>query len=143
MPRGMTGRCSKLCAVMLFLQCRNKEQGPIVDDTGFLKNGTHSVGVARQYRGQVGKQENCSVAVCLSITTMKSSLPICMAAAVTTLLEEREMSLIVQLVVSAIPRPSPDNSMHSRRRHCDHSTEPPPSGCPKVIICNGVPGDRC
>lgn len=77
------GRCSKLCAVMLFLQCRNKELGPIVDDTGFLKKGTHSVGVARQYRGQVVKQENCRVAVSLSITTMKSSLPICMAAPLT------------------------------------------------------------
>jgi SRSO17 transposase len=57
-----------------------EEQGPIVawivDDTGFLKKGTHSVGVARQYCGQVGKQENCQVAVSLSISTMKASLPI-------------------------------------------------------------------
>jgi SRSO17 transposase len=57
-----------------------QEQAPImaliVDDTGFLKKGTHSVGVARQYCGQVGKQENCRVAVSLSISTMKASLPI-------------------------------------------------------------------
>jgi SRSO17 transposase len=47
-----------------------------VDDTGFVKKGTHSVGVARQYCGQVGKQENCRVAVSLSISTTHASLPI-------------------------------------------------------------------
>src|SRR6201981_12187 len=48
----------------------------IVDDTGFVKKGTHSVGVARQYCGQVGKQENCRVAVSLSVATEEASLPI-------------------------------------------------------------------
>ena len=48
----------------------------IVDDTGFVKKGTHSVGVARQYCGQVGKQENCRVAVSLSVATEQASLPI-------------------------------------------------------------------
>jgi len=47
----------------------------IVDDTGFPKKGLHSVGVARQYCGQVGKQENCQVAVSLSLATRKASLP--------------------------------------------------------------------
>jgi len=59
---------------------RMKESGPvvawIVDDTGFVKKGRHSVGVARQYCGQVGKQENCQVAVSLSVTTAQASLPI-------------------------------------------------------------------
>jgi SRSO17 transposase len=54
-------------------------QGPvvawIVDDTGFPKKGTHSVGVARQYCGQLGKQENCRVAVSLSLATGTSRLP--------------------------------------------------------------------
>ncbi len=50
--------------------------GWIVDDTGFPKKGTHSVGVARQYCGQVGKQENCRVAVSVSVATSQSSLPI-------------------------------------------------------------------
>src|SRR5688572_25441417 len=45
----------------------------IVDDTGFPKKGSHSVGVARQYCGQVG---NCRVAVSLSVATWASSLPI-------------------------------------------------------------------
>src|SRR5579864_718299 len=48
----------------------------IVDDTGFVKKGTHSVGVTRQYCGQVGKQENCRVAVSLSVATEQASLPI-------------------------------------------------------------------
>ena len=48
----------------------------IVDDTGFVKKGTHSAGVVRQYCGQVGKQENCRVAVSLSVATEQASLPI-------------------------------------------------------------------
>ena len=48
----------------------------IVEDTGFVKKGTHSVGVVRQYCGQVGKQENCRVAVSLSVATEQASLPI-------------------------------------------------------------------
>ena len=38
----------------------------IVDDTGYPKKGTHSVGVARQYCGQLGKQDNCQVAMSVS-----------------------------------------------------------------------------
>ena len=48
----------------------------IVDDTGFPKKGTHSVGVTHQYCGQLGKQENCRVAVSLSMATEHASLPI-------------------------------------------------------------------
>jgi SRSO17 transposase len=48
----------------------------IVDDTGFPKKGTHSVGVTRQYCGQLGKQENCRVAVSLSLATEQTSLPV-------------------------------------------------------------------
>src|SRR5260221_2424820 len=48
----------------------------IVDDTGFPKKGTHSVGVARQYCGQLGKQENCRVAVSVSLATEQASLPV-------------------------------------------------------------------
>ena len=48
----------------------------IVDDTGFPKKGKHSVGVARQYCGQLGKQDNCQVAVSLSMASEKASLPV-------------------------------------------------------------------
>ncbi|MGF6546800.1 IS701 family transposase [Paraburkholderia youngii] len=48
----------------------------IIDDTGFPKKGKHSVGVARQYCGQLGKQDNCQVAVSLSVATGEASLPV-------------------------------------------------------------------
>src|SRR3712207_2432211 len=48
----------------------------IVDDTGFPKKGRHSVGVARQYCGELGKQDNCQVAVSLSVANERASLPI-------------------------------------------------------------------
>jgi len=48
----------------------------IIDDTGHPKKGKHSVGVARQYCGQLGKQENCQVAVSLSVANESASLPI-------------------------------------------------------------------
>ena len=48
----------------------------IVDDTAFPKKGRHSVGVARQYCGQLGKQDNCQVAVTLSVANDAASLPI-------------------------------------------------------------------
>jgi SRSO17 transposase len=48
----------------------------IIDDTGFPKQGRHSVGVARQYCGELGKQDNCQVAVSLSIANHHASLPV-------------------------------------------------------------------
>ncbi len=48
----------------------------IVDDTGMPKKGQHSVGVARQYCGQLGKQDNCQVAVSVSLATRSASVPI-------------------------------------------------------------------
>lgn len=48
----------------------------IIDDTGFRKYGKHSVGVARQYCGQLGKTENCQVAVSLSLATVEGSVPL-------------------------------------------------------------------
>src|SRR5690349_6455143 len=48
----------------------------IVDDSSFPKQGTHSVGVARQYCGQLGKPDNCQVAVSLLVANDHASLPI-------------------------------------------------------------------
>src|SRR6478752_7887971 len=48
----------------------------IIDDTGFPKKGRHWVGVARQYCGQLGKRDNCQVAVSLSLANHAASLPV-------------------------------------------------------------------
>ena len=43
----------------------------ILDETGFVKKGTHSVGVARQYSGTAGRIENCQIGVFLSYASPK------------------------------------------------------------------------
>jgi SRSO17 transposase len=48
----------------------------IVDDTATPTKGPHSLGVARQSCGQLGKQETCQVAVTLSVANDHASLPI-------------------------------------------------------------------
>jgi SRSO17 transposase len=48
----------------------------VVDDTGFLKQGSHSVGVHRQYTGTAGKVTNCQVGVSLEIATASQHAPI-------------------------------------------------------------------
>jgi len=48
----------------------------VVDDTGFPKQGRHSVGVQRQYSGTLGKVGNCQIGVSLSVATRTEQLPI-------------------------------------------------------------------
>src|SRR5690606_10416994 len=48
----------------------------IIDDTGFLKQGTHSVGVQRQYTGSAGKITNCQIGVSLCAATATEQLPL-------------------------------------------------------------------
>jgi SRSO17 transposase len=69
-----------LAAVRAYALPALLERGPVrawlVDDTGLPKKGKLSVGVARQYCGQLGKRDNCQVAVTLSVATEHASLPI-------------------------------------------------------------------
>lgn len=48
----------------------------IIDDTGFLKQGKHSVGVQRQYTGSAGKVANCQIGVSLVVATAHDHLPV-------------------------------------------------------------------
>ena len=49
----------------------DREAVLIVDETGFLKKGTKSVGVARQYSGTAGRIENCQIGVFLAYASGK------------------------------------------------------------------------
>ncbi len=62
--------------VLPIIEQRGPVRGWMIDDTGIPKKGKHSVGVARQYCGQLGKQDNCQVAVTLSLASDHASLPI-------------------------------------------------------------------
>jgi SRSO17 transposase len=62
--------------VLPAIEAQGKIEAWIVDDTGFAKKGVHSVGVARQYCGRLGKTDNCQIAVTLSIANHAASLPV-------------------------------------------------------------------
>jgi SRSO17 transposase len=62
--------------VLAVMERREPIQVWIIDDTGIPKQGKHSVGVASQYCGHLGRQGNCQVAVSLSLANHHASLPV-------------------------------------------------------------------
>src|SRR3954463_7617382 len=74
------GAAPLLAAVRPYTLPAMLERGPIrawiVDDTGLPKKGKLSVGVARQYCGQLGKRDNCQVGVPLAVAPEQASLPV-------------------------------------------------------------------
>lgn len=71
------GVLAKVGALVLpVIEAHGPIEAWIIDDTGFRKKGRCSVGVARQYLGEIGKQDNCQVAVSLSLANAWASLPV-------------------------------------------------------------------
>jgi SRSO17 transposase len=60
-----------LCRAYVVEPLADREAVLIVDETGFLKKGTKSAGVARQYSGTAGRIENCQIGVFLAYASGK------------------------------------------------------------------------
>ena len=72
----------------------------IIDDTALLKRGTHSVGVAWQYAGCVGRITNCQVMV--SLTLARGEVPVCVALRL--FLPEEWTAAATRCAVAGVPR---------------------------------------
>ena len=59
----MPMHCATSCASMRWKRCADEDAVLVIDETGFLKQGKASCGVARQYTGSAGKITNCQIGV--------------------------------------------------------------------------------
>ena len=78
-PAKWSDRAVRLEAARYALEAmtvRGPVQSWIIDDTGFLKQGKHSVGVQRQYTGSAGKVANCQLGVSLTVATQTDHIPV-------------------------------------------------------------------
>lgn len=69
----------RLCAARYAVKAmgaQDRVRAWIIDDTGFLKQGSHSVGVQRQYTGSAGKITNCQIGVSLTLATATAHVPV-------------------------------------------------------------------
>ena len=62
-------RCVMMCAAMSVEHLGDRAGVLVVDETGFVKKGSKSAGVARQYSGTAGRIENCQIGVFLGYPT--------------------------------------------------------------------------
>jgi SRSO17 transposase len=69
-------RCAAAMYALAQLTRNESVETWIIDDTGFLKQGKHSVGVQRQYTGSAGKITNCQIGVSLTVATPSDHLPV-------------------------------------------------------------------
>lgn len=83
----------------------------IIDDTGFPKKGRHSVGVTRQYCGMLGKQDNCQVAVSISLQAIRAACP---------WLGSCTCPMTGRRILNGVPRPAFPMKCASPRRRRSH-----------------------
>lgn len=92
----------------------------IIDDTAIRKKRQHSVGVSRQYRGEIGKQDNCQAAASLSVATERASLPVAWRLYLPTSLSPRGCPDRGHLCHQTGDRLTPGSRDVGRRHHTRH-----------------------
>lgn len=108
----------------------------IVDDTGFLKQGKHSVGVQRQYTGSAGKIANCQIGVSLAVATETEQLPIDFELYLPTKwLDSPERRAEARIPDSVEFKTKPELALDMIRRAVDNDV------APGVVLADAAYGD--